>query len=303
MPPRARPPASSLLIDRRSGMGTADAPDTRPAADAPEAEGRQYGLALDQAELARYTLMADQARTSEADLWQRAGITAGAHVADVGCGPGALLPALGQAVQPSGRVTAIDGDPRAVAEARALVSAARLGNVSVRAGLADQTGLEPESCDVVMLRHVLAHNGGREQAIVAHLAALLRPGGCLYLLDSDGTAVRTVPEDADLEDLARRYQEYHVARGNDVRAGLRLGERLLHAGLVMVEFRGTYLIRPLPPGIRPPAWAAREAMVAAGVATDGDVIRWAEAFDRIDATASRPTQFVPMFAALGRRPG
>jgi hypothetical protein len=52
-----------------------------------------------------------------------------------------------------------------------------------------------------MLRHVLAHNGGSEDVIVAHLATLLRPGGCLYLVDADGTAVRTVPEDVDLEDL------------------------------------------------------------------------------------------------------
>ena len=78
-----------------------------------------------------------------------------------------------------------------------------------------------------MLRHVLAHNGGSEDGIVAHLATLLRPGGCLYLVDADGTAIRTVPEDVDLEDLQQRYLTFHTAQGNDVRAGLRLGERLV----------------------------------------------------------------------------
>jgi SAM-dependent methyltransferase len=262
----------------------------------------EYALALDDAEVARYRLMAEQARAAEADLWPLAGVVAGARVADVRCGPGALLPALADAVAPGGQVTGVDADPGAVAAAGALVAAAGLAGVTVREGRADRTGLEPGTMDVVMLRHVLAHNGGVEDAIVAHLATLLRPGGCLYLVDTDGTAVRTVPEDPDLDDLQRRYLALHAARGNDLRAGLRLGERLERAGLELVEFRGAYLIRPMPPGLRPPQWAAREAMVAAGVATQEDVARWAGAFDRLDAAAARPTVFVPMFTAVGRRP-
>ena len=270
--------------------------------DVSGAPGRQYPLTLSEAEVARYQLMAAQARVAESDLWQRAGIVAGAQVADVGCGPGALLPALSDAVAPTGRVTAIDTDPAAVAAAGALVAVAGLGNVTVRQGRADRTGVPVASCDVVMLRHVLAHNGGSEDVIVAHLTTLLRPGGCLYLVDADGTAMRMVPEDVDLEDLQQRYRTFHSARGNDVRAGLRLGERLVRAGLELMDFRGTYLITPMPAGMRQPPWAARDAMVAAGVATEEDVARWAIAFDRLDAAATRPMLFAPMFAAVGRRP-
>lgn len=268
----------------------------------PGAEGRQYSLALSRAEVARYQLMAERARATEADLWQRAGIVAGAKVADVGCGPGALLPALSDAVAAAGHVTAIDADPAAIAAAGALVAAAGLVNVTIRPGRADRTGLPVESCDVVMLRHVLAHNGGGEDVIVAHLATLLRPGGCLYLVDADGTAMRMVPEDVELTDLQQRYLTFHTARGNDVLAGLRLGERLGRAGLELVDFRGTYVIGPVPPGMRQPPWAARDAMVAAGLATEQDVARWARAFDRFDAAAPRPTLFAPMFIAVGRRP-
>jgi hypothetical protein len=153
-----------------------------------------------------------------------------------------------------------------------------------------------------MLRHVLAHNGGGEGEIVAHLATLLRPGGCLYLIDADGTAIRTLPEYLNLEDLQQRYLTFHAARGNDVRAGLRLGERLIVAGLDLVDFRGTYLITPMPAGMRPPPWAARDAMVAAGAATEQDVTRWALAFDRLDAAGTRPTLFAPTFVVVGRRP-
>ena len=83
-------------------------------------------------------------------------------------------------------------------------------------------------------------------------------------------------------------------------AGLRLAERLVRAGLELIEFRGRYVIRELSPGLRSPAWAAREAMVAAGMATAEDLRRWDQAFE---ATAQRPpTFFAPMFTAIGRRP-
>jgi SAM-dependent methyltransferase len=263
---------------------------------------RRYPLELDQTEVERYRTMAEAARQAEADLWGPAGIVAGARVADVGCGPGAMLPALAAAVGPDGRVTAVDGDPEAVAAATALVAAAGLGNVAVQQGRADATGLAAGSLDVVMLRHVLAHNGGAEGAIVAHLASLVRPGGCLYLVDADGTAIRVIPETEhpDLVELQERYLAFRAARCDDNAAGLRLAERVVRAGLELVEFRGRDVIQEVSPVLRSPAWAAREAMVAAGMATAEDLRRWDRAFE---ATARRPpTFFAPMFTAIGRRP-
>jgi SAM-dependent methyltransferase len=263
---------------------------------------RRYALELDEAEVERYRMMAAQARSAEADLWELAGIGPGARVADVGCGPGAMLPALSGAVGPDGRVQAVDADPAAVAAARALAAAAGLANVTVTEGRADHTGLEPGSLDAVMLRHVLAHNGGAEDAIVAHLATLVRPGGCLYLVDADGTAVRTLPEHADLTDLNERYGAFRAARGDDNRAGLRLADRLVRAGLEVLEFSGRYFIGQLPTEVRPPSWVAREAMVAAGVATEEDVRRWDRAFREVQAAPVPPTFFAPFFIAVGRRP-
>jgi SAM-dependent methyltransferase len=263
---------------------------------------RRYPLGLDQTEVERYQLMAEQARAAEADLWEPAGIVAGARVADIGCGPGALLPALAAAVGPQGRVVAVDADPQAVAAASALVAAAGLTNVTVHPGRAEATGLAAGSLEVVMCRHVLAHNGGAEDVIVAHLATLVRPGGCLYLVDVDGTAIRVIPEaeHPDLVELQERYLAFRAARGDDNAAGLRLAGRLVRAGLELVEFRGRYVIRELSSGLRSPGWAARAAMVAAGMATAEDLRRWERAFE---ATARRPvTFFAPMFTAIGRRP-
>ena len=215
-------------------------------------EDHRYPLRLDEGEVERYRMMAEQARAAEADLWELAGIGPGARVADVGCGPGAMLPALSGAVGPDGRGHAVDADPGAVAAARALADAAGLENVEVTEGRADHTGLEPGSLDAAMLRHVLAHNGGAEDAIVAPLATLLRPGGCLYQVDTDGTAFRTLPEHADLTDLNERYAAFRAARGDDNRAGLRLADRLVRAGLELVEFRGRYFIGQPPPAVSVP---------------------------------------------------
>ena len=168
------------------------------------------------------------------------------------------------------------------------VAAAGLVNVTIRPGRADRTGLPVESCDVDV-RHVLAHNGGGD-VIVAHLAMLLRPGGCLYGRCRRPRCGCARGCRADGPAAARPLPS--TARGYDVLAGLRLGERLGRAGLELVDFRGTYVIGPVPPargshpGLRETRWAA------AGLATQQDVARWVWAFDRFDA-AYRPTLFSP----------
>jgi hypothetical protein len=59
----------------------------------------------------------------------------------------------------------------------------------------------------------------------------------------------------------------------------------------------------MPPpgrGVRPPSWAAREAMVDAGIATADDVERWDRAFtDHIDDVVNF---FVASHLIIGRTP-
>lgn len=154
---------------------------------------------------------------------------------------------------------------------------------------------------MAMLRHVLAHNGGDEQQIVDHLASLVRRGGVVYLVDVDLTGMRMLDTDAGLDDLVERYAAFHAARGNDPMIGLRLGKLLEKAGLDIVDFSGSYSVLTVPPGMRPPLWAARDAMLAEGAATQDDIARWGAAVERIDVAEVRPTLFAPQFIGLGRR--
>jgi precorrin-6B methylase 2 len=262
-----------------------------------------YALTLSDVEIARYQWMAERAHGAESDLWAAAGIREGAVVADVGCGPGAVSARIAAIVGSTGQVWAVDQNEGALAAAAEL--AGRLGHDNVRTqhGEAGATRLDPASMDVVVMRHVLAHNGGREQAVVDHLVSLVKPGGCIYLVDVDLTAARVNPPVDQVEDLRQHYIDFQTARGNDMSAGLRLGELLQAAGTEVLDYRGYFEIAAPPPGFRPPAWAAREMMVEAGLATPEDVERWGAAFDQFDrGDFPGLTNFIPIFCAIGRRP-
>jgi SAM-dependent methyltransferase len=189
--------------------------------------------------------------------------------------------------------------PAALAIARQQI--AGLPQAQVQAGQADATGLEAGGFDVVMCRHVLAHNGGREAAIVAHLASLTAPGGCVYLVDVDATALRITDVGPELRDLQERYAEFHRARGDDLSVGLRLGDLLTGAGLTVERYACRAPVLRLQPGMRPPSWAARHEMLAQGFATETDIERWAGGFARLDAAEQRPWLFPANFVAIGRR--
>lgn len=260
-----------------------------------------YALRLSEQEIARYRLMAESARAREADTWELAGIVPGARVADIGCGPGALLPALSAAVGPTGSVTALDGDEEAVGVARALVDSAGLANVTVRQGLAEETGCDEGAYDTAMIRHVLAHNGGTAQQIVNHLASLLRPGGCALLVDVDMSALRLRPSDGAIQELLEAYRQFQQARGAALELGLHLDELLQGAGLDVLSYLGLTDVLPLPPGARGPAWAAREAMVEAEAVTEEQVAAWGRRFEEVEGRGERITVFASRYLAVGRR--
>ena len=258
-----------------------------------------YSLVISDSEIRRYTMMAEQARQSEADLWEKAGIVSGAVVADVGCGPGAVAICMARVVGPTGRIIGIEPDERALAAAQQLVKQAGVDNVELHQGIATDSALSPGSVDVAVMRHVLAHNGPAEDRLVDSLSEVVRPGGTVYLVDNDGTAVRMLDADPDLVDLGEKYAQFHRGRGNDLLVGLRLGQLIERAGLRLVTHEGRYSILKPPPGVRPPMWAARDAMLATGVVTAEDLWRWEGAFERMDTATVRATIFIPNFFAVG----
>ena len=264
----------------------------------------RYALALSDAEVDRYRLMARMARADEAAEWERAGIVAGARMADIGCGPGLITIELAEIAGSNGTVAAVDREEDAAATARALLHERGFDKVEVRVADAWATGLPERSFDVVTLRHVLAHNTIADQTrILRHIATLLAPGGTVFVVDSDMTGMRLDPPDADITDLNDRYATYLTNVGRDPQCGPALGSRLMAAGFELLE-RGAaaFTFPPDTAWMRPPAWAARAAMLAAGEATPEDVERWDHALERFaeglaDGTNAR---FIPRYWAIGR---
>jgi CRP-like cAMP-binding protein len=262
-----------------------------------------YTLELSEDERQRFRVMAAHAVATEAQAWARAGIGPGARVADVGCGPGAITVELARIVGEGGEVVAVDRSPEALAAAAEEADAAGLTNVRFASGEAAATGLEPGAFDAVMMRHVLVHNGPRIRDIVGHLAGLLRPGGCVYMLEFSALGWAFVPDDAALAEERERWLQLLDLQRNDLAMGTKLAAVVRDAGLELVEFTGrneVFWVSELehPGG---PAYAARDAIVAAGLASEDDCRRWNAAHERIRSDREGKYMCAPLYAAIGRR--
>lgn len=101
-----------------------------------------------------------------------------ASVVDLGCGTGSLSVLLAQAGH---EVRGVDLSPRMVAAAQAKADAAEVAAVFVQ-GDASQPPYPPDTCDVVLARHVLWALPD-PAAAVKRWVELLKPGGMLVLIE------------------------------------------------------------------------------------------------------------------------
>lgn len=103
-------------------------------------------------------------------------------VADVGAGFGAMTAVLAKAL-PSSRVFATDIGARQLEVIREYVKREGLTNVTVLEGAADSAKLPAACCDAIFLRLVYHHVGAVEP-FDRSLAAALKQGGRLAIIDS-----------------------------------------------------------------------------------------------------------------------
>src|ERR1043166_8899929 len=259
---------------------------------------REYSFVLDEAEIARYRAMAAAAAQAEGDLWELAGIRAGANVADLGCGPGILLPLLVERTSSGGSVTAVERSDDALKAARSLLRATNLED-KVRIVQADAaaTGLQPSSIDVVMIRNVLMHNGPRLGQILAHLRDLLAPGGALLAVEAAEEDIRFSGLTAEEKELEERWIRMMQAQGNDPNIGRPLADLVGgHRFSVIATRTHTDQIAVQ----RSPAWTARDMIVEKGFASEEDVGRWGAAIDHRLRTTGQLRGEVPFTVVVAR---
>ena len=109
-------------------------------------------------------------------------LKAGMTVADVGAGFGAWTVQFARIVGPAGRVYSTDiGAPQLTA-LRDAVQREGLTNVTVLEGAATSSNLPALCCDAILIRDAY-HHLTQPDAIVKSLAAALKPGGRLAVID------------------------------------------------------------------------------------------------------------------------
>jgi ubiquinone/menaquinone biosynthesis C-methylase UbiE len=117
----------------------------------------------------------------------------GMTIADVGAGFGAWTVRFARVLGDTGRVYATDIGASQLAALRDYVKKEGLSNVTVLEGAVDSSNLPALCCDAVLIRDAY-HHFTQPEAMVKSLAAALKPGGRLAVIDFPPREKSTVPD-------------------------------------------------------------------------------------------------------------
>jgi len=225
----------------------------------------------------------------------------GMRVLDVGCGPGALLPALAQLVGAEGRVVGLDYAAPLLETARERVEAAGVGErVELVAGDAHRLPFADASFDAVHVERVLMHLEDPDAAI-REMRRVTRPGGWVVAAEPDSGGVR-IDHATDPEGMAL-ISDRDLQQFRNGAIGLELYRRFARAGLVerLAEPMATFMTDYEDVG------ADGDRIAAAELVAEGAISR--ERADAVlaelhEATARGEFAWIGiMVVAAGRVPG
>jgi precorrin-6B methylase 2 len=136
----------------------------------------------------------------------------GMTVADVGAGFGAWTVRFSRVVGPTGRVYATDIGAAQLAQLRDSAAREGLTNVTVLEGAVESTNLPAQCCDAILIRDAY-HHLTQPGAIVKSLAAALKPGGRLAVIDFPPRPKTDVPSGVPADRLGHGVPPEVVQRG------------------------------------------------------------------------------------------
>ena len=151
-------------------------------------------------EILRLEIKTDPEAVRKQARW--CGLKPGLRVLDAGCGPGKVTSILYEMIQPGGTILGVD------------YSETRIKHAEKHYGKGSDIAFQIHdlrepldgmgSFDLIWIRFVLEFNRTESFDIVKNLTAVLRPGGCLCLLDLDHNCLNHYKLPQDLEDIVFR---------------------------------------------------------------------------------------------------
>jgi SAM-dependent methyltransferase len=172
--------------------------------------------------------LADQAGALVELLHHDTAYAEGSRVLEAGCGVGAQTVTLARR-SPGARITSIDVSAGSLAQARRRVEEAGLTNVELRQADIFDPPFAPASFDHVFVCFVLEHLSSPADAL-AHLKALIRPGGTITVIEGDHGSAYFHPDSAAAREAIRCLIDLQRRAGGDSEIGRRLHPLLVRAG-------------------------------------------------------------------------
>ncbi|HET6273301.1 MAG TPA: methyltransferase domain-containing protein [Bacteroidota bacterium] len=203
---------------------------------------KEYALGTDDAEIVRLGVQHKLWSASAFAIWERAGISAGKSVLDLGCGPGYTSFDLAGIVTSKGKVVAIDESPRFIEHLKKRQRLTDGVTIDARVGDVQQLDLHAGSIDAVYQRWVLCFVKDPE-AVIRGAARSLKPGGVFAIQEyMHYEGILLAPESKAFHRFVTVVADAWNLRGGDTKVGLRLPDLLAKHGLIPHEIRPLHRI-------------------------------------------------------------